>query len=493
MAGRFDMTVEIPATLNAQAEPLRVVEAISPTATVEENESGALITIHDLHGTTTAQINNGATGPQGERGEQGPQGIQGMQGERGEKGAQGEKGDKGDKGDTGERGPQGERGVQGERGEQGIQGEKGEKGEQGDPGPKGDTGAQGIQGPKGDKGDKGDTGEQGVQGIQGLKGDTGEQGPKGDTGATGPAGTDGISPTISVTDITGGHRVTITDTTGAHSFDVMDGDAADAPVQDVQVNGTSVLSNGVANVPVASTSDLGVVKVNSNSGIYLSSDTLALTQASDAQTKAGTNSSYAVRISKQHISTFYGLAKAAGDTTQSASSNAVGTYTDAAKKAIRQMLGIPNFEGELIADVTTTEDLQTFTVNTDLSGQPFVLRVAKCYAVIPASLTNTNDYISARFSSIKPDGTNNILTSLATHRMISKNGSLNTYEVEAYGAFYLNRSCVASGFGSTSGSMNCMNQDKEVAGITGFTIQQYSASSTLIPAGTRMLIYGVRV
>lgn len=39
----------------------------------------------------------------------------------------------------------------------------------------------------------------------------------------GPPGDDGISPTVTVTDITGGHRVTITDADGDHTFDVMDG------------------------------------------------------------------------------------------------------------------------------------------------------------------------------------------------------------------------------------------------------------------------------
>lgn len=34
---------------------------------------------------------------------------------------------------------------------------------------------------------------------------------------------DGFSPTVSVTEIEGGHRVTITDANGDHSFDVMDG------------------------------------------------------------------------------------------------------------------------------------------------------------------------------------------------------------------------------------------------------------------------------
>lgn len=37
------------------------------------------------------------------------------------------------------------------------------------------------------------------------------------------SGTDGFSPIVTVTDITGGHRVTITDATGDKSFDVMDG------------------------------------------------------------------------------------------------------------------------------------------------------------------------------------------------------------------------------------------------------------------------------
>ena len=73
----------------------------------------------------------------------------------------------------------------------------------------------------------------------------------------GAPGDDGISPTITVTDITGGHRVTITDETGPHSFDVMDGTGS---VQDVQVVGVSVLdAQGVANVPMASPSVPGVI------------------------------------------------------------------------------------------------------------------------------------------------------------------------------------------------------------------------------------------
>lgn len=62
--------------------------------------------------------------------------------------------------------------------------------------------------------------------IKGPKGDDGNDGSPGATGPQGPQGQAGVSPSISVTDIPGGHRVTITDTTGDHSFDVMDGEGS---------------------------------------------------------------------------------------------------------------------------------------------------------------------------------------------------------------------------------------------------------------------------
>lgn len=47
---------------------------------------------------------------------------------------------------------------------------------------------------------------------------------QGGTGSgTGADGEDGVSPTVTVTEIDGGHRVTITDINGTQSFDVMDG------------------------------------------------------------------------------------------------------------------------------------------------------------------------------------------------------------------------------------------------------------------------------
>ena len=241
-------------------------DGFSPVASVVKSGNAATISITDKNGTTTATVYDGEKGDTGAQGPQGIQSVQGPQGVQGEKGA------------TGAQGPQGATGPQGPTGEKGEKGDpfsvakiyssisamnagyasdgvaEGEfviietgdvadaenarlyvkgaskyeyitdlSGAQGMQGPKGETGAQGPQGEKGDKGDqgeKGDKGDQGIQGVQGVQGIQGKKGEPGDPGA------DGQSPTVTVTEITGGHRVTITDKNGTKSFDVMDGEDA---------------------------------------------------------------------------------------------------------------------------------------------------------------------------------------------------------------------------------------------------------------------------
>lgn len=311
-------------------------------------------------------------------------------------GPQGDKGDKGDKGDTGATGAQGPQGIQGV---QGPKGDKGDKGDTGSQGPKGDTGATGPAGPKGDKGDTGAQGPQGVQGIQGPKGETGamgQTGPQGATGETGPAGADGTTFTPAV-DASGNlswtndggktnpQTVNIkgpqgeTGPAGQDGQNGQDGapgvgipsggtdgqmivkdgstdyatkwaNQPSVPVQDVQVNGTSILNNGVANVPIATASTPGVVKVAQYiDGLYIKDDnSLSTYRPTSEQIKSGTQGKRPITPFCQHESTFYGLAKAAG-ADMASSSNAVGTYTDAAKVAIQIMLGISAIIGTVEA------------------------------------------------------------------------------------------------------------------------------------------------
>lgn len=160
------------------------IKGYSPKIIVRDVTDGKELVITDYSGSQTVKILNGTDGA---------------------------------KGDTGATGPQGPKGDTGEIGATGPQGPKGDTGATGPQGPKGDTGDTGPQGPKGD------TGATGATGPQGPKGDTGETGATGPQGPKGADGTDGVSPTVTVTDINGGHRVTITDATGTKTFDVMDG------------------------------------------------------------------------------------------------------------------------------------------------------------------------------------------------------------------------------------------------------------------------------
>ena len=127
--------------------------------------------------------------------------------------------------------------------------------------------------------------------------------------------------------------------TGIPASDLAEGAIPAAPVQDVQVNGASILQNGIANIPVANASAPGVAKVVPNNGITIVNGALTIYAPGDQELRQGANAYRPVTPNKQHASTFYGLAKAAGDTTQAQSSNEVGTYTSEAKDAIRSMIG----------------------------------------------------------------------------------------------------------------------------------------------------------
>lgn len=263
-----------------------------------------------------------------------------------------------------------------------------------------------------------------------------EDGTDGKDGKDGVDGDDGISPTVSVSPVTGGHEVTITDKDGDHSFDVMDGTDGGGMVvnatlvsgtqytidstyddiktalsagktvvvmtqgvpqpyvgnvqlynewylafgvstiydniatltgfmipetyqnvaiwtaqnttiptlSDVQINGTSIVEDGVANVPLGTTNRVGAMKASLNGGTSALNDgSIILSPANWLHMKKA-NAQYAPVTAKYIANAaFYGLCQAAGDTTQntetSDSVNSLGNYTESAKSAISEMLG----------------------------------------------------------------------------------------------------------------------------------------------------------
>ena len=354
--------------------------------------------------------------------------------------------------------------LKGEKGDRGIQGPKGDKGDTGE------TGPQGIQGPKGDKGEKGDTGATGPQGEMGA---TGPQGPKGDKGDKGDPGDDYTLTEQDKQEIAG---------------------MVDTPVDDVRINGTSIVSDGVANIPIADVDNVGVVGINNNGGVRIDSTShkLLVTKATTAMLKAGSNSYYPVVANNQHESAFYALAKAAGHDEKN-STLPVGTYTDEAKRAIRQMLGLPRYtEAKVIADVTTDEDSDFVIVNVDSSGQPFSLRIAKIYIQYPPSTIGAASYTLVRVTGHIMDVDANrdytlptlqISTSglKALHFFKSTCGIVEQYSV--YDNTAINKTLL---------SFRSYNTVDLVDYITAVKLLQYNGTATLIPAGTKITIQGIR-
>lgn len=110
---------------------------------------------------------------------------------------------------------------------------------------------------------------------------------------------------------------------------------------DIQVNGTSVVSSGVANIPLASSNAPGVAKIRAGYGINISNGELFINKAVVSNIKAGTNTFLPIVPYNQHEAVFYGLAKAAGDTTQASATENVGYYTEEAKGKIYEMFNRP--------------------------------------------------------------------------------------------------------------------------------------------------------
>lgn len=360
---------------------VRLNDDFTLTVTLDD---GTEFTTESIKGDKGDKGQKGDKGDTGERGPQGQQGIQGVQGPRGQTGPQGQvgpQGPKGDKGDTGQRGPQGQVGPRGEtgaaftyddftpeqlellRGPQGQKGQTGPKGDIGQKGEKGDTGSQGLKGDTGPKGDIGQTGPEGKQGPQGPKGDKGDKGDPGQPGTNMEIHICSITeydsqtrmPTIANPDSSTFYLVPTEDGTSPDLFTEwvyvngaweMFGSASidlSGYLTDVQINGSSIVDNGVANVPIATANTVGVVKSSISGGTGLLNDgSIVLNPANWLEMKKA-NAQYKPVTAKFIASaTFYGLAQAAGDTTQntntSDSVNSVGNYTEEAKSAISNML-----------------------------------------------------------------------------------------------------------------------------------------------------------
>ena len=201
---------------------------------------------------------------------------------------------------------------------------------------------------------------------------------------------------------------------------------------DVQINGTSIVSSGIANIPVASYDNYGVLKIGyATSGLAKDSEGyLKVSAATDTQIKTGTDSYKPIVPINQHLSTFYGLSKAAG-VDMASSSNAVGTYTDTAKTAIRSMLGATSSNVIAVQDTQPTEtDSKIWMMET--APEDIVVPSYVEFQALDAAVVKKTDYATSSVAGIVKPGTGLEMNG-ATIQM--KVGSDSTVQSGAGGTF----------------------------------------------------------
>lgn len=166
------------------------------------------------------------------------------------------------------------------------------------------------------------------------------------------------------------------------------------PVTDVQVKGTSLVQNGIANIPLAQIATPGLAMVGSGYGLKAaningsSAGRISIDQATTNYIKGFTEQYRPITPKYLPDAVFQGLARAAGDTTQAASSNTLGTFTPEAIVAIQKMLGVYQAPWELIREDTFTNETEAnHVITVDSNGQPLQLTDAILYFESPVQDT----------------------------------------------------------------------------------------------------------
>lgn len=118
------------------------------------------------------------------------------------------------------------------------------------------------------------------------------------------------------------------------------GTKADSALQDVQVNGTSVVSGTTANIPKASNSTLGVVQTNGSYGIEISNNGyIATIPAAEATLAAKLNGRNVVVANNLDIAVREGLGNNSLTWTDAYKTSARNTIDAGAKTIIREWIG----------------------------------------------------------------------------------------------------------------------------------------------------------
>ena len=190
-----------------------------------------------------------------------------------------------------------------------------------------------------------------------------------------------------------------------HNLKGADGVSPTNAVTDVQVAGTSVVSEHVANIPYADISTPGVIKVNADYGVALAgaSKFPYINAAVTGGIQPGSSAYRPIVPKYQHEAVFYGLSKAAGVDLANETVT-VGTYPATSKAAIKTMLGVPDDAGDIAYDESETYPADT--VGSEISAVKSAIDSTNEQLVWRLDWGNAVEVVPSQTVSFSADGDN---------------------------------------------------------------------------------------
>lgn len=138
------------------------------------------------------------------------------------------------------------------------------------------------------------------------------------------------------------------------------GSSGGSGVQDVQVNGVSIVNDGVANIPIANAVNvLGLVKYKSGYGVRVDTEGLLMLDVAQV-TNIDKRSVGAYPITCERLD--YAIKQAMTD-------GKGAQWTSQEKASARERMGVG--EWHALFETTLSEPVGSVTINTDMNGKPF--------------------------------------------------------------------------------------------------------------------------
>ena len=251
-----------------------------------------------------------------------------------------------------------------------------------------------------------------------------------------------------------------------------------APVQDVQINGSSIVTDGVATIPRGNDSNAGVVKPVYGYGLQTNNNYQLYGVSRSAEDYKTINDAHI--ISKGTLSN---IQQSYVDEILCSTDEAKALTTEQQIAARERIGAAKSGEWELLRDYTFNESRTGgIQINTDEDGNQLELRKYFCQLITPASVTgNVHFYMDY----IATDG----VTKKNLNQTI---GDALQASTKVYSAIWYDGLL----YGRCGANQNAISQNSNenyiLPDITPTGIRIYSSVNNTIPTGTRILLYGIR-